>query len=83
MELWRWTLAPGERYDALPDGPGFSEMIWILSGELTLETEAPRPIRGQLHGIQRHPWVCLCQPGRGAAALRAQRDQLTSSLLHL
>lgn len=45
MELWRWTLAPGERYDALPDGSGFSEMIWVLSGELTLETEAPRTIR--------------------------------------
>ena len=45
MELWRWTLAPGERYDALPDGSDFSEMIWVLSGELTLETEAPRTIR--------------------------------------
>ena len=45
MELWRWTLAPGERYDALPDGSDFSEMIWVLSGELTLETDAPRTIR--------------------------------------
>jgi uncharacterized cupin superfamily protein len=45
VELWRWTLAPGERYDALPDGPGLSEMIWVLSGEPTLETEAPRTIR--------------------------------------
>lgn len=44
VELWRWTLAPGERYDARPDGAGFSEMIWVVSGELTLETEIPRTI---------------------------------------
>ena len=44
VELWRWTLAPGERYDALPDGSGFSEMIWVVSGELTLETQIPRTI---------------------------------------
>lgn len=44
VELWQWTLAPGERYDALPDGPGFSEMIWVLSGELTLQTDVTRTI---------------------------------------
>lgn len=45
VELWRWTLSRGERYDALPDGPGLSEMIWVLEGKLRLETEAPRTIR--------------------------------------
>lgn len=44
VELWQWTLAPGERYDAQPDGPGFSEMLWVLSGELTLQTDTTRTI---------------------------------------
>jgi transcriptional regulator with XRE-family HTH domain len=34
VELWSWTLAPGERYDALPDQSGFSEMIYVIEGEL-------------------------------------------------
>ena len=36
VELWSWTLAPGERYDAEPDPAGFSEMIYVLEGELQL-----------------------------------------------
>ncbi|MFI0787476.1 helix-turn-helix domain-containing protein [Streptomyces lydicus] len=35
-ELWRWTLAPGGRYDAEPDRPGAQEIHHILSGRLTL-----------------------------------------------
>lgn len=45
VELWHWTLAPGERYDASPDGPGFSEMLSVLSGELTLQADQNRTIR--------------------------------------
>ncbi|WP_256725953.1 hypothetical protein [Streptomyces sp. IMTB 2501] len=26
-ELWRWTLAPGGRYDAEPDRPGAQEIL--------------------------------------------------------
>lgn len=36
VELWTWTLAPGERYDAEPDAAGFSEMLYVLEGELQL-----------------------------------------------
>lgn len=36
VELWRWSLAPGERYDALPDALGFHEMIVVTGGELTI-----------------------------------------------
>ena len=36
VELWSWTLAPGERYDAQADPPGFSEMLYVLEGELQL-----------------------------------------------
>ncbi|WP_454325509.1 helix-turn-helix domain-containing protein [Streptomyces glaucescens] len=39
-ELWRWTLAPGGRYDAEPDRPGAQEIHHVLSGRLTLALEA-------------------------------------------
>ncbi|MEU8973321.1 XRE family transcriptional regulator [Streptomyces monashensis] len=39
-ELWRWTLAPGGRYDAEPDRPGAQEIHHVLSGRLTLTLPA-------------------------------------------
>jgi transcriptional regulator with XRE-family HTH domain len=36
-ELWHWTLAAGDRYDAEPDRPGAQEVHHVLTGELTLE----------------------------------------------
>lgn len=36
-ELWSWALAPGERYDAEPDPEGWSELLYIIEGTLTLE----------------------------------------------
>lgn len=36
VELWSWILAPGERYDAQADNAGFSEMIYVLEGELQI-----------------------------------------------
>ncbi|AZY48404.1 helix-turn-helix domain-containing protein [Bordetella avium] len=38
-ELWIWTLAPGERYQAEPDPPGWSEILYVIEGELTLRYE--------------------------------------------
>jgi transcriptional regulator with XRE-family HTH domain len=35
-ELWRWTLAPGARYDAEPDRNGAQEIHHVISGTLTL-----------------------------------------------
>lgn len=37
-ELWTWELAPGDRYRAMPDGPGSEEHYYVISGELTIET---------------------------------------------
>jgi len=36
VELWKWSLAPGERYDPLPDAQGFHEMIVVTVGQLTI-----------------------------------------------
>ncbi|WP_052768752.1 helix-turn-helix domain-containing protein [Streptomyces humi] len=44
-ELWRWTLAPGGRYDAEPDRPGAQEIHHVLAGRLTLVLETgPRVV---------------------------------------
>jgi DNA-binding XRE family transcriptional regulator/quercetin dioxygenase-like cupin family protein len=40
VELWKWTIAPGDRYQGEPDLAGYREMVYVIRGELTLETEA-------------------------------------------
>lgn len=42
VELWDWTLGPGERYVAEPDRPGMREMILVLDGMLILERAGGR-----------------------------------------
>jgi transcriptional regulator with XRE-family HTH domain len=39
VELWKWTIAPGDRYQGEPDLPGYREMIYVIRGELSLERE--------------------------------------------
>ena len=39
VELWKWTIAPGDRYQGEPDLPGYREMVYVVRGELTLERE--------------------------------------------
>jgi transcriptional regulator with XRE-family HTH domain len=44
-ELWDWTLAPGDRYDAQPDPPGSEELFLVLSGVLTIELAGESAVR--------------------------------------
>ena len=37
VELWEWSLAPSERYQAEPDPHGMCEFVFVISGILTLE----------------------------------------------
>lgn len=37
VELWTWSLAPHESYQAEADPQGWQEMLLVLQGELTLE----------------------------------------------
>jgi len=39
MELWKWTVAEGDRYQGEPDLPGYFEIVYVIRGELTLELE--------------------------------------------
>ena len=36
VELWMWSIAPGDHYQAEPDPDGWTEMIHVLEGILTL-----------------------------------------------
>lgn len=40
VELWAWTLMPGERYASAPDPPGWHTMFLVLQGRLVLELPA-------------------------------------------
>lgn len=41
-EVWHWELAPGGSYPAEPDPEGVEELIYVLSGTLTLELNEKR-----------------------------------------
>lgn len=36
VELWAWSLAPGERYDSAANPAGWQEMVVVTAGVLTL-----------------------------------------------
>lgn len=36
-QMWIWSLAEGDRYDAEPDPAGWHEMIFVTEGTLTLQ----------------------------------------------
>ncbi len=38
VELWAWSLAPGERYDSAANPAGWQEMVVVTAGTLTLHT---------------------------------------------
>lgn len=42
VELWSWSLAPGERYEAEPDPTGMREFILVIGGTLDLEVGETR-----------------------------------------
>ncbi|MFI8418043.1 helix-turn-helix domain-containing protein [Serratia sp. NPDC078593] len=39
VELWQWALMPGECYHSVPDAKGWHEIIYVISGCMTLELE--------------------------------------------
>lgn len=38
-EMWDWTLAPGDRYDAEPDPAGSEEILAVVNGTLALSVD--------------------------------------------
>ena len=39
VELWKWSIAPGDYYQGEPDLSGYRELIYVIRGVLTLERE--------------------------------------------
>ena len=37
VELWAWTLMPGDRYTSGADPAGWHEMFYVMDGQLTVE----------------------------------------------
>ena len=40
VQLWSWTLEPGDRYTAEPDPAGWSELILVFEGTVSIEQES-------------------------------------------
>jgi transcriptional regulator with XRE-family HTH domain len=58
IELWRWTLAPGDRHPSDAHAAGTREMVHVVAGTLTLE------VGDTTHTV----------PAGGAALFRGDRD---------
>ncbi|GGJ52678.1 helix-turn-helix domain-containing protein [Deinococcus roseus] len=41
-ELWHWSLAPGDHYQAAPDRTGVQEILYVIQGEIELEHNGQR-----------------------------------------
>ena len=44
LEMWKWQLKSGERFDAVSHGRGTREIIYVTSGKLLLEVKEERTI---------------------------------------
>ena len=44
LELWDWTLQPGERYEARPHTAGTRELVHVITGTLELEVDGAAEI---------------------------------------
>ena len=46
MEVWRWTLHPGERQDSHPHPAGVTETLTVIHGRMLLVLgDTSRPLR--------------------------------------
>lgn len=66
VQLWSWSLAVGDRYDAEPDPPGWREMIVVSRGRLLIERkQGPVELGPGAHAVyssaQRYAYVNLAE----------------------
>ncbi|RLM15348.1 helix-turn-helix domain-containing protein [Gibbsiella quercinecans] len=62
VELWEWSLMPGERYDSVPDAEGWHEILYVLEGILTLQLEnrTLTLCRGETHVFNSNQQYAYC-----------------------
>jgi transcriptional regulator with XRE-family HTH domain len=54
VQLWTWTLGPGDRYTAEPDPEGWHEMIVVSAGRLLIDlAEGPVTVEAGGYAIYR------------------------------
>ena len=51
VELWQWSIAPGDRYDATAHSPGTRELIEVESGQLGLSVGSWRGVVAAGRGV--------------------------------
>lgn len=51
LELWEWTLAPGERHDSEPHREGTRELLQVHEGALTVEVGGDRHDLGAIDAL--------------------------------
>jgi transcriptional regulator with XRE-family HTH domain len=63
LELWKWVLHPGERFEAPPHSPGTLELIHVQQGSLRLEMNGTDQIlvtgsAAIAHTDAAHAYIC-------------------------
>ncbi len=64
LELWHWTLAPGDDHGSDAHAPGTREMVHVIAGTLTLE------VGGTSHTVPRGARRCSTPTATTATATR-------------
>lgn len=63
LELWNWTLHPGERFEAQPHPAGTQELIQVAEGSLSLEVDGVSYLVSQgasAHALTDRPHAYAC-----------------------
>jgi transcriptional regulator with XRE-family HTH domain len=79
LELWDWSLGPGERYDAEADRPGVREMVYLRDQRHAHAGAGRRGgdrRRRPVHRLPLRPRVRVRERRRLARPLRPQHDRL-------
>jgi transcriptional regulator with XRE-family HTH domain len=74
LELWRWSIAPGDRRDGQPHSAGTLEALLVVEGELTLHVQTSRR---RWRRVGRH---CSRAIGPTPTRTREQHRSFSSSL---
>ncbi|MCP2256176.1 transcriptional regulator, XRE family with cupin sensor [Prauserella aidingensis] len=90
IELWNWTLAPGDRHESEAHAAGTRELLQVLEGTLTVEVHGRSHVLADgdalvFHGDAEHSYfnpnddparftLCVHEPGVGHAHLTETND---------
>ncbi len=74
VELWMWTIAPGDQYAAEADPQGWSEMLHIVEGELTLRFAQQTQVLSAGESVVYPSSQPYCYQNNGETLLRFVRN---------